>query len=110
MISICSLVENHKGTKAQNIVHDLEEYIRNNFEKDLSLNALAAQVYISAAYMRKLFRENTGKSIRQFINEVRLEKSKEFLRDPKYKITEVAEMVGYDKIHAFIYFLRKIPG
>jgi len=109
-ISICRVIESRKGTKTYSMVQDLEEYIKTNYEKDLSLTALAAQVHMSIAYMRKLFKEGTGKSIKQYINEVRLEKAKEFLKDPQYQISEVAERVGYDKIHAFIYFFKENTG
>jgi AraC-like DNA-binding protein len=109
-ISICEVVESRKSKKTHSMVQDLEEYIKKNYEKDLSLNALAEQMLMSVAYMRKLFKEDTGKSIKQYINEIRLEKVKEFLRDPKLKISEAAEMVGYDNVHTFIYFFKENTG
>lgn len=109
-IGICELMEMRKATKTHSTIDKLGDYIRNNCEKDLSLNTLASQVYMSVPYMRKLFKEQTGKSIKQYINEVRLEKAKKLLREPKYKVLEIGEMVGYDNARAFIYFFKENAG
>lgn len=108
--SILEFTGNRKDTRNRSVIEAVESYIRENIEKDLSLTALSEMVYMSANYFSKIFKEKTGKSVKHYINEVRIEKAKEFLRKPEYKISEVAEAVGYDKMNAFLYFFKESTG
>lgn len=42
------------------------------------------------------FREDTGKTLTQYIHEYRIESSLRFLADPENKINSIAEAVGFD--------------
>lgn len=99
-----------KDTKNEVVVKYVEEYIRENYDKDLSLINLAESVYLSVPYLSKIFKETRGITIKQVINEVRIEKAKEFLKNPKYRVSEVAEKVGYDKIHGFLKLFKDATG
>lgn len=103
-------VRQRKNTKNKGIIDSLVSYIQEHWDQDLSLTALSQRVFLSVPYLSSVFRQEYGKPLKQFINEVRIEKAKEFLADPKYKITEVAEKVGYDKVHAFLRLFKDYTG
>ena len=99
-----------KNTKNRSIVESIVAYIQENYDQDLSLTALSQQVFLSVPYLSTIFREEYGKPLKQFINETRIEKAKEFLAEPGYQIAEVAEKVGYDKVHAFLRLFKEYTG
>ncbi len=99
-----------KKEKNKDIAETIEAYIMANYDKDLSLHSLSQLVYMSVPYLSKVFRDKKGKSLKQFINEVRMEKAKILLKNPEYKINEVGEKVGYDKVHSFLKLFKEYTG
>ncbi len=103
-------VQNRKNAKNQGVIESMVKYIREHYDQDLGLKALSQRVFLSVPYLSAVFREEYGKPLKQFINEVRIEKAKQFLADPNYQIAEVAEKVGYDKVHAFLRLFKEYTG
>ncbi len=64
-------------------------------DKDLTVGYLAKRVYLTPTYLSGLFKKRTGKTIRQYITEVRIERSMELLMNKQLKISRVAETVGF---------------
>jgi AraC-like DNA-binding protein len=56
---------------------------------------------INAAYLSTLFTRTTGMTFHHFLQEVRLSKAKELLRDSRNRVSEVALAVGYASPDAF---------
>ena len=42
-----------------------------------------------------LFKQETGKSVKKFITDVRIGKAKKLLQDPTRRISDIAALVGY---------------
>jgi two-component system response regulator YesN len=97
---------NHTG-----IVSSVKRAIDQQYaSKELSLKTLAKNVNISSAYLSTLFKQNYGKTISDYIIEVRLNKAKELLRSSAMKTTEVSEAVGYTDPNYFSTFFKKYTG
>jgi len=80
----------------------LKLYIREHPDADLSLKALSDKVYMSVPYLSRTFREVAGVPLKSYINDCRVARAKELLRNPDKKVLDVAKAVGYEKVHAFI--------
>lgn len=52
--------------------HEIDEYIRLNFDKQLSLEALADKLYLSYAYLSKYIKKTFGMGFADYVNTVRL--------------------------------------
>ena len=61
-------------------------------------------------YLARLFRQETGKTIGEYLLEVRMEKAKELLARPGIKVYEVCDIVGYEDRAFFSRQFRKICG
>ena len=68
---------------------------RKRFEED-SLQDLADRVYLSRSYLSSLFKKETGDSITNYINRVRVEKSKALLVGSTVSLAEVAHLCGFE--------------
>ncbi|MBP3966562.1 response regulator transcription factor [Paenibacillus lignilyticus] len=92
-------------------VLDVIKYIRSNYsDKEISVNMLADHVHLTPTYLSSLFRKETGKTISEFITEVRIEKSANLLMKPQAKLYEIADRSGYNDANYFTKAFKKITG
>lgn len=93
------------------IVIEIMEYVKKNYMNSaLCLNEIAENVYITPNYMNSLFKKKFGKTVGQYITDVRIQMAKELIMDRKIKLSDVAEMVGYNDAGYFTKVFRKNVG
>lgn len=76
-------------------------YIQENYQQKLSAASLARHFHLSAAYCGRVFKEEQGISIIQYIHKVRIEQAKRLLTKNDDKIEYIALQVGYPEISSF---------
>ena len=99
---------NYKGFKL--IMQKSIEYLHENFHQQILLKDVAEHVYVSPYYVSRMFKKETGKTFTEFLNEIRINRAEELLKDPQFKTYEVAEMVGIPDPHYFSRLFKKIKG
>ncbi|WP_217593613.1 response regulator [Cohnella sp. GbtcB17] len=84
--------------------------IDQEYNKEIDLSYIADKVGFNASYISKLFSRERGETITDYLNRVRIDKAKQFLRDhPSLKVYEIAHIVGYgDKIYFQKLFKRTV--
>ena len=97
----------NKNSKAVEMVKD---YIKQNYEKDISLQDAAAAVYLNPNYLSELFKKQTGINFSEYLTNYRIEKAKNLLKDMNYKTNAVANMVGYQDARNFSKIFKKTVG
>lgn len=80
----------------ETVVNQCLRYIANNYKNDLSIDKICQEVSFSKDYFCKLFKKYTGVTLHQYINEYRVNKSKELLTYSKLSIGAIATSVGFD--------------
>jgi len=89
-------------------VYEIMKFIQNQYhDQKLSVKRIAESHNFSESYLCTLFKKITGKTLNDYITEVRIEKSKELLKDRTIKIYEVAKKVGYDNENYFAKVFRR---
>ena len=73
----------------------IKRYIIDHFEEDISLQHLADEFNMNPNYLSEIFKEETGQNFRSFLVEIRIERAIELMKDRRYQIQQIAEMVGY---------------
>ena len=87
------------------------EYILNHYqEPGLCVQDIAQALGISDGYLSHTFKKETGKTMVSFITGTRMQKAGELLLSCRYKVYEVAEMVGYRDINYFSATFKKVMG
>lgn len=84
-----------------------QEYIDLNYRTKVTLKDVAAALYISPNYLSDLFKKHTGMKFSDYLQEVRMEKSKQYLLDIHYKVGDVSELVGFSDARYFSSTFRK---
>lgn len=88
-------------------------YIKENFSsKDLSLNSLAEQLFISQSYLAKMIKQKTGVNFTDYLNKLRIDMSINLLTDVDihYSIKDISDMVGYNSQHYFSRAFKNYMG
>lgn len=89
-------------------VLQIKNYIASNYmDSNLSVKQISEYAYISMAYMCSMFKQETGKTINQYITNLRIEKAKELLKNKSNNISDVAEYVGVSDSQYFAKIFRK---
>lgn len=84
-------------------------YIESHLEKELTLEILAEKLFVSPAYLCKVFRKQIGVPVMHFVNERRIRKAKQLILDG-VPLKEVYLSCGYENYVTFFRVFRKRTG
>ena len=85
-------------------------YISENFNSQLTLEDVAAQVHLHPAYFSTLFKSSTGSTFKEYLNMVRIEESKRLLSNTDYSIIDIAIASGFEDQSYFSKVFKKYTG
>lgn len=97
------------NTKCLNIA-DVKFYIDQNFTSKISLEAVANQFNVNKSYLLRLFKENTGLTVNNYILQKRILRAKNELRFSNKTLDLIAEECGLESANYFIRIFKKIEG
>ena len=96
--------------KHADAVYKVIEYIKANFQRRMTLEQIAASTYLSKTYLSSLFKKETGYSISEYINIVRIERSKSLLLEENISIIDIANLCGFEDQSYFTKVFKHIVG
>jgi AraC-like DNA-binding protein len=79
-------------------------------DNNLTLERIASHFGMSPSYITRFIKDQTGLSLIRYLDQLRLEKTKELLRTTSVSVSEIAESVGYVDISNFIRKFKKAEG
>ena len=85
-------------------------YLNQHYKEDLVYEEVAEQIGISYSYLRRILKEETGKSPNDYINKIRIEEVKRMLLETELSLNEIAASVGYHNVQSVIRYFRKYEG
>lgn len=85
-------------------------YINNNFDKELSLNVLAALFHVNKYHLSHVFKDNMQISITDYILHRRIGEAQSKLLETDYSISQISDYVGFSNIGYFDRQFKKIVG
>lgn len=107
---IDKFISSHEYSSKLNNLNRLEnifKYIDSNYNKKISTLELSNQIHLSSFHFCRLFKQITGKTSVEYINEIRLQKSIEMMKNHNMNITEIASHCGFDNINYFSRLFKK---
>lgn len=97
------------GNYSPEVIQALD-YIQNNYSRKISLAAVAEHVGLSSGYLCRIFKEETSVSINAYINNLRMTRAGELLKDKNSYIKEVAISVGFEDQLYFSRLFKRYYG
>ena len=93
--------DNSEGVESREvfIMDCIEAFIDENFDQDLTRDKLAEKAHMERYKFSRAFNARFGKSVKSYLNAVRVNKAAELLRkSPDLSVTDIAVFVGYNGI------------
>jgi AraC-like DNA-binding protein len=86
---------------SQDRVERVKELLLNNLSQPATLPELGEKVGCSPFHLSRIFSQETGMTIPQFLKNARMERAAELLRGGRFNVTETAYEVGYSSLSHF---------
>ncbi|WP_284646469.1 response regulator [Paenibacillus silviterrae] len=96
--------------KKKDIIAEIKEYVKEHYNKQISLAELSDRFFINPYYLSQLFKQKTGDTYLNFLAQIRINKSKELLEKTDLKVYEICQMVGYSDTQHFARLFEKLVG
>lgn len=109
---LVELLNDKKNAKHTDLLQNIINQIQKNFcDPACCLDSIAASVGLSSAYVGKLYKRYTLKSVSESINELRIEEAKHLLEScHRMTIADIAEKTGFSSGSYFSKSFRKETG
>jgi two-component system response regulator YesN len=88
----------------------VKKYIIENFNKDICMDDAAKETNLSYHYFSKFFKDSTGKSFVEYLTELRVDKSRELLRQTNDSIKEICYKIGYSDPNYYCKIFKRVTG
>lgn len=89
---------------------EIAEYIKNNPSAELSVGSVCKRFHISKNSLYSAFREYFGRTVSEYITDVRMERARYLLRETSAPVYEIAESIGIDNYTYFCKLFKKREG
>lgn len=96
--------------RTNRLVEQVRQYVEENIQKEISVSDIAEHLHLHPNYLLRLFKEQTGQAVIDFLIHARIQKAKALLTDQDIRIYEVAASVGYDSVSHFSRIFKRETG
>ncbi|KWX70498.1 helix-turn-helix domain-containing protein [Paenibacillus jilunlii] len=96
--------------QSEGVVERAKRFIHENFRQDLSREDVAASVYLTGDYLAKVFKNETGQTVKEYLNDCRIKEAKQRLIESTASIGDIAMDTGFDTISYFSTVFKKLTG
>jgi two-component system response regulator YesN len=106
----CPFLLSETPDHKQQRIAKVEEYIRHNLDKQLSLREVATIFNFSPNYLSQLFSKYAGEGFIEYINTERIHAAKEMLARGEDPIYQIAEKLGFENAFYFSKVFKRVEG
>ncbi|NLB80793.1 MAG: AraC family transcriptional regulator [Clostridiaceae bacterium] len=96
-----------KKTNEDRIVEAIVLFLKNNINRQLSLDEICRDICFSKSYIKNLFNQKKGCGIMQYFALLKTEASKRLIEEGTLNFTQIAEKLGFSSVHYFSRFFKK---
>lgn len=102
--------EEKADSSAEDISIQIEEYIRNHFRENITIQDISRELCYNEFYLGKLIKKKTGMTFRQYLNKVRLDYAEKLLEGSYGSVIEIAHNSGFSNPDYFCKKFRERNG
>jgi len=108
---LCGLEASRQREKQySDIIVKVQAYLQRNYNQDISIKTVADTFGMNSSYLGRLFREEAGSFLTDYLNILRLEKAKQLLVETMLPIRKIAEIAGYHNTNYFYTIFKRYIG
>ncbi|MCL6456925.1 MAG: response regulator [Gorillibacterium sp.] len=103
------LIQQRRFKKKLNL-DEVRLFMESHYTSSVSLEQLARAFFVSKEYLSKMFKQEYGQNVTDYLLQLRMDKAKEWLADESIPIKTIAEMAGYEDVTYFYRVFKKHFG
>lgn len=85
-------------------------YLEQNLSAKITLDGLSAQFNMGRTQLNILFKRTVGTGIIAYLNRLKIERAKAYIREDIYNLTEISNLLGYSSVHYFSRHFKQSVG
>ncbi|AJS58857.1 AraC family transcriptional regulator [Paenibacillus sp. IHBB 10380] len=91
-------------------ISQVVHYINHHYDQRLTLDDISRRFYMSPSHLSRTFKESTGFTLIEYVNNVRVKQACYFLKESKLPVSEIAERVGFENLTHFGRTFKSVVG
>lgn len=91
-------------------VKEVISLLENNVYSTLTINDVCKKAAYGRAYLFRVFKEKTGKTIMEYYLNLKIEKAKQLLRENELSVKEISELLSFNEPNYFTKTFKRITG
>jgi len=107
---ICAYRKEQAEYGGHALIEKIHQYIDERLGEDLSLITIADIAYMNPSYFSRYYKQHTGRNVSEYIQAAKLQASKQLLADPRVKVKDIAQQLGFASPSYFSIFFKKLVG
>lgn len=109
-LECCLYLKTLQERNSQLNIYRIEEYMKQNFKRNITIKEIAKNFYMHPAYIGQLFLKKFGFSFNEYLHRLRIREAKKLMAVSPLKTHEIAAEVGYNNYHSFLDNFKKYTG
>jgi YesN/AraC family two-component response regulator len=116
LIYCCRFIKENNSTTLHYLspiherISEVVRYINKNYNKELSLQLLSDNFYISPYYLSRAFKEATGFTFIEYLNSLRVKEAIKLLQESNLKVNIIVQKVGFGSVTHFGRVFKEVTG
>ena len=90
-------------------VRRVKSYIKSTYMEDIRIEQIAKAISLDRRYLSRIFKKETGKTIQQYLLDIRMKHACAFLREGR-NVSECAALCGYSDLPNFSKMFKRVHG
>ena len=108
---LCALLRRRKESGNLELKRRVVEYVDAHFEEpELYADIVAEACGVSVKYLHRVFREYTGKSVCDYLEEKRMQRARALLEEGDENISRISERCGFRSLNTFYKAFKRVNG
>ncbi len=109
-LAVSSVKEKEDGVSPKMLVERIMLYINEHLDEELMREDIARWVNLSPDYMTKLFKNETGITIKEYIIQQKMQMARKLLQTTNLPVSFIASKIGFCNFSHFSYTYKKVMG
>ncbi len=107
---ILQITDNLKDNYTSQLSAEIISYISSHYTEKITLNDISQVTFYSSAYCENEFKRTTGRSIINYLIDVRINAAKKLLTESSMSCARISAAVGFDDANYFSRIFKKRTG
>ncbi len=88
----------------------IKDFLHKNIRRKLSLEEICGKVNYSRSFICKTFKEQTGETLFEYFNRLKMEEAKRLLSESENSVGEISRELGFSEVKYFGAMFKKYSG